>query len=82
MARVGYKPVHFAERDAPHAARPVPTALYDRARLEPGNMVVGPAVLFQLDTTTVIPPDWSATVDGWGNLLVEQQVGAVSGQRA
>ncbi|MFN2219738.1 MAG: hydantoinase/oxoprolinase family protein, partial [Anaerolineae bacterium] len=81
-ARVGYKPVHFADRDAPHAARPIPTALYDRDRLEPGNMVVGPAVLFQLDTTTVIPPDWSAAVDGWGNLLAEQQVGAAGGPRS
>jgi N-methylhydantoinase A len=72
-ARVGYKPVHFTDRDPPYSARPVPTALYDRDRLEPGNMVVGPAVLFQLDTTTIIPPDWSATVDGWGNLLAEQQ---------
>jgi N-methylhydantoinase A len=72
-AQVGYKPVHFADRNPPYAARPVPTALYQRERLEPGNMVVGPAVLFQLDTTTVIPPDWSATVDGWGNLIAEQQ---------
>jgi N-methylhydantoinase A len=72
-AQVGYKPVHFADREPPHAARPVPTALYERDLLEPGNMVVGPAVLFQLDTTTVIPPDWSATVDGWGNLVAEQQ---------
>ena len=72
-AQVGHKPVHFADREPPHAARPVPTALYERDRLEPGNMVVGPAILFQLDTTTVIPPDWSATVDGWGNLLAEQQ---------
>jgi N-methylhydantoinase A len=72
-ARVGYKPVHFAGGASPHAARPVPTALYERDRLGPGNMVVGPAVLFQLDTTTVIPPDWSAAVDGWGNLLAERQ---------
>ena len=72
-AQLGHKPVHFADRDPPHAARPLPTALYERGRLDPGNMVVGPAVLFQLDTTTIIPPDWSATVDGWGNLLAEQQ---------
>jgi N-methylhydantoinase A len=72
-AQVGHKPVHFADRNSPHAARPVPAALYERARLEPGNMVVGPAVLFQLDTTTIIPPDWSATVDGWGNLVAEPQ---------
>jgi hypothetical protein len=36
--------------------------------------VVGPAIVFQLDTTTVLPPVWSATVDGWGNLVVECEV--------
>jgi N-methylhydantoinase A len=72
-AQVGYKQVYFADRNAPHAARPVPAALYQRERLVPGNMVVGPAILFQLDTTTVIPPDWSATMDGWGNLVAEHR---------
>ncbi len=72
-AQVGYKPVYFADREPPHPARPFPTALYERDRLEPGNMVVGPAILFQLDTTTVIPPDWAATVDGRGNLVAEKQ---------
>lgn len=71
-AHVGYNAVHFAGRDSPHAARPIPTALYQRELLSPGNMVVGPAVFFQLDTTTVIPPDWAATVDGWGNLVIEK----------
>jgi N-methylhydantoinase A len=69
-AHVGYKQVYFADAGSLSAARPVPTALYERARLAAGNMVVGPAVIFQLDTTSVIPPGWSATVDGWGNLVV------------
>ncbi len=71
-AHAGYKQVHFADPNTPHAARPVPTALYERERLAPGNIVVGPAVMFQLDTTTTIPPGWAATVDGWGNLVVER----------
>jgi N-methylhydantoinase A len=70
-AHVGYKQIYFAASNTPRAARPVPTALYDRARLSPGNIVVGPAVIFQMDTTTVIPPRWAATVDEWGNLAVE-----------
>jgi N-methylhydantoinase A len=70
-AQLGHKQVYFADKNTPHAARPVPAALYQRERLVPGNMVVGPAVLVQLDTTTVIPPGWSATVDGWRNLVVE-----------
>jgi N-methylhydantoinase A len=72
-AHVGYKQVYFADGASPQAAQPVPTALYERERLAPGNMVVGPAVIFQLDTTTVIPPGWAATADGWGNLVAEQR---------
>jgi N-methylhydantoinase A len=71
-AFLGYKPVYFAEHDAA-AARPIPTALYQRERLAPGNMVVGPAIVFQLDTTSVIPPGWAAAMDGWGNLVVENR---------
>jgi N-methylhydantoinase A len=71
-AHIGHKRVYFADAES-RAARPVPAALYDRDRLEPGNIVVGPAVIFQLDTTTVIPPSWAATVDGWGSLVVENR---------
>jgi N-methylhydantoinase A len=70
-AHIGYKQVYFADTAAPRAARPIPSALYERDRLAAGNIVVGPAVVYQLDTTTVIPPGWSATVDGWGNLVLE-----------
>jgi N-methylhydantoinase A len=79
-AQSGYKTVCFADAGAPHAARPLMTALYERERLVPGNVVVGPAILFQLDTTTAIPPDWAATVDGWGNLVVDRQQ-MVAGER-
>ncbi|MCL7452315.1 MAG: hydantoinase/oxoprolinase family protein, partial [Anaerolineae bacterium] len=70
-AHIGYKQVYFADTNAPRAARPMPTALYERARLVPGNIVIGPAIIFQMDTTTVIPPRWAATVDEWQNLVVE-----------
>jgi N-methylhydantoinase A len=72
-AHIGYKQVHFGDGDSPYAARPFPTALYERERLMPGNMIVGPAIVFQLDTTSIIPPGWAASVDGWGNLVVEQR---------
>ena len=70
-AHDGYKQVYFAGAESPASARPVPAALYDRLRLVPGNVVVGPAIIFQLDTTTVIPPGWAATVDRWQNLVVD-----------
>ena len=50
--------------------QPVPTALYERSRLRPGHHFTGPAVVFQYDTTTVIPPGWQALVDQYGNLLL------------
>ena len=51
---------------------PVPTALYDRERLQTGHRIAGPALLLQLDTTIVIPPGWAGSVDPWGNVLLER----------
>ena len=72
-ACIGYKPVYFADPERPQAARPIPTALYERARLTPGKMIVGPAIVFQLDTTVVLPPGWAGSVDGWSNLVLESR---------
>lgn len=47
--------------------------VYERARLRPGNRVVGPALLVQMDSTVLLPPGWSGTIDAWGNLLAEWQ---------
>jgi N-methylhydantoinase A len=70
-AHAGYKEVFFADATNPRAARPVPTALYQRDALTAGNIVVGPAIIYQFDTTNVIPPGWAARLDTWGNLVVE-----------
>lgn len=47
------------------------TAIYNRDELEPGMVVSGPAIIEQADTTTVIEPGMTASVDAFGNLLVE-----------
>jgi N-methylhydantoinase A len=47
-----------------------PTHVYDRARLRPGNQLVGPAIILQADCTTVLEPGQSMRVDGFGNLVV------------
>jgi N-methylhydantoinase A/oxoprolinase/acetone carboxylase beta subunit len=64
--------VHFSDPEHPNAARPIPSALYERERLTSGNIVVGPAIIVQLDSTTVVPPGWAASVDAWLNLVVER----------
>lgn len=39
-----------------------PTPLYDRATLGAGDCFPGPAIMTQLDTTTLVPPGWHAEV--------------------
>ena len=48
------------------------TPFYARSRLHPGNRITGPAVIVQMDATTVIPPGWTARVDGYHNLVIER----------
>ena len=50
----------------------VATPLYERGRLPADAVVPGPAILEQPDTTTVIPPGWTATVEPSGNLLLRR----------
>jgi N-methylhydantoinase A len=51
--------------EADHSA-----TIYDRAKLKSGNKVVGPAILTQMDTTTIILPEHAGTVDTFGNVLI------------
>jgi N-methylhydantoinase A len=45
---------------------------YDRDVLLPGASFVGPALVHQLDSTTFVAAGWSARVDGYYNLILEQ----------
>ncbi len=44
--------------------------LYDRRKLKSGNVVRGPAVVLQMDTTTLILPGHVGRVDDFGNILI------------
>ena len=46
------------------------TTLYDREKLRPGHQFGGPAIVFQYDTTLVIPPGWETAVDSYHNLIL------------
>ena len=46
------------------------TKIYDRARLEPGAAIDGPAIVTEFDSTTVVLPGHSATVDTNYNILI------------
>ncbi len=66
-AQVGEAPAWF---EGPAGAGPMPTRLFDRGLLRAGNLITGPAVVFQLDATTVIPPGWTALKDRAGSLVL------------
>lgn len=47
------------------------TAVYDRARLHPGQTVHGPAIIEQLDSTIALPPDCRAETAPSGDLIID-----------
>ncbi len=44
--------------------------LYDRARLRAGDRMDGPAIVTEMDSTTLILPGHAGTVDAVGNILI------------
>lgn len=46
------------------------TPVYQRADLRPGDDLPAPALVVQMDATTLIPPGWTAQVDSFFNLVV------------
>ena len=50
------------------------TAVYDRYRLSPGHTFAGPAIVEEIDSTSLIHPGFQAQVDRYGNLLVTAAV--------
>ena len=45
--------------------------IYDREMLGPGHIIRGPAIIEQMDSTTFVLEDQTATVDPWLNIIVE-----------
>ena len=44
--------------------------IYDRSKLLVGNLIAGPAVVTEMDSTTLILPDRVGEVDDHGNILI------------
>ena len=49
------------------------TGFYKRESLLPGNRIMGPAVVTEFSATTIIPPNFDAVVDVYGNLILHQR---------
>ena len=49
----------------------MPCPVFDRERLAPGHAIAGPAVVEQMDATTLLLPGQTARVDPYLNLIIE-----------
>jgi N-methylhydantoinase A len=65
-AAKGSRSVYFDVRS------PVMTTIWERDRLPLGCRIEGPSIVEQFDATTVVPPGWRGTVDGFGNLVLKR----------
>jgi N-methylhydantoinase A len=63
----GTRSVFFA------AQKSTETKIYDRDRLTVGTHFAGPAIVEQFDATSIVPPGWHASVDRYGNLVLERK---------
>jgi N-methylhydantoinase A len=63
----------IGQRDVwmPEANGWVTCPIYDRAALRSGNRITGPAIIEQMDATTVVLPDMTARVEPYLNLILE-----------
>jgi N-methylhydantoinase A len=61
----GIRSVYFAE-----AGGFTDCPIYDRALFQQSTSLVGPCIVEEMDSTTVIHPGYVADLDMWGNLLI------------
>lgn len=47
-----------------------PAVIYERSRLRAGDVIPGPAIIVEMDSTTLIEADCAGTVDAVGNILI------------
>ena len=70
-ARKGTRPVWFGSADGF-----VATPVYDRSRLAAEHRFEGPAIVEEMDSTTLVLPDYRVVVDRFGNLLITPATGS------
>jgi N-methylhydantoinase A len=70
LASNSSRPVQpFEHRDVQLSNRALTVPVYDRADFTTDDVLAGPAIIQQPDTTVWLPPRWSGTVDQYGSLV-------------
>ncbi len=68
---VGAKPVG-ERRVALDAGRVLTASVWRRDDIQPGFAAEGPAIVEQLDATTLVPDGWRFSCDAFDNLVLER----------
>jgi N-methylhydantoinase A len=68
LAKSGRRKIFFGKE---HGS--LETDIYNRDLLEPRHKIAGPAIVEQLDTTTVIHPEQEAIVDEYRNIIITEK---------
>ncbi|WP_366657453.1 hydantoinase/oxoprolinase family protein [Fodinicurvata sp. EGI_FJ10296] len=74
--RTGERPVWFKSTGV------TATPVYDRSRLPAGTRLEGPALLEQMDSTTVVPPGMTARLAASGDIVMTRNDAASNGKDA
>ncbi len=60
------------KRNVYFSENPVEAEIYERPYLGYGSLVEGPAIIEQYDSTTLIPPGWTARIDKFSNIVIRR----------
>jgi len=56
----------------PETAAPMEVSVYDRDSLKPGNLIVGPAIITEDETTTIVLSGYEATVNARSHIVLRR----------
>jgi N-methylhydantoinase A len=67
------KPARIDRRVMRFDGRSYGADVYDREKLGAGNVICGPALILDYESTAVVPPLFVCRVDRFGNLILRQR---------
>ena len=68
----------FGEQEFIYGQKTYKSKIYKRSLLRAGNTVPGPALIVDDESTTLLPPGWRLTVDGFFNLFIQRKKNEIS----
>ena len=68
----------FGEQEFIYGQKTYKSKIYKRSLLRTGNTILGPALIVDDESTTLLPPGWGLTVDSYLNFFIQRKKNAVS----